>query len=71
VISGFNAGDLAAKFYFDEQSGLLLRILRYVNSPAGTEPDADRLFRLPRTGWCQNAFLANHLSPQLPFHDPD
>jgi photosynthetic reaction center cytochrome c subunit len=38
VISGLNAGELAAKFYFDEQSGLLLRILRYVNSPLGQNP---------------------------------
>ena len=38
VISGFNAGELAAKFYFDRHSGLLLRILRYVNSPLGPNP---------------------------------
>ena len=38
VISGLNAGELAAKFYFDQQSGLLLRMLRYVNSPLGQNP---------------------------------
>ena len=38
VISGINAGESAAKFYFDERSGLLLRLLRYVNSPLGRNP---------------------------------
>lgn len=38
VISAFNAGELAAKFYFDEHSGLLVRMLRYVNSPMGLNP---------------------------------
>lgn len=38
VISGFNSGQLAAKFYFDKQSGLLLRMLRYLNSPLGLNP---------------------------------
>jgi len=38
VISAFNAGELAVKFYFDEHSGLLVRMLRYVNSPIGLNP---------------------------------
>jgi photosynthetic reaction center cytochrome c subunit len=38
VISGLNAGELTAKFYFDKYSGLLLRMLRYVNSPLGQNP---------------------------------
>ena len=38
VISAFNAGELAAKFYFDEHSGVLVRMLRYVNSPLGLNP---------------------------------
>ena len=38
VISGLNAGELAAKLYFDEHSGLLLRMLRYVNSALGPNP---------------------------------
>jgi hypothetical protein len=38
VISGFSGGELAAKFYFDRESGVLLRILRYVNSPLGLNP---------------------------------
>jgi len=38
VISGFSRGELAAKFYFDKKSGMLLRILRYVNSPLGLNP---------------------------------
>jgi photosynthetic reaction center cytochrome c subunit len=38
VISGLNAGEPAAKFYFDGQSGLLVRTLRYVNSPLGQNP---------------------------------
>ncbi len=31
-------GEIAAKFYFDEQSGLLLRMLRYSDSPLGRNP---------------------------------
>jgi len=38
VLSGINAGEVAAKFYFDEGSGLLLRILRYTRSPLGRNP---------------------------------
>jgi len=38
VVSGLNAGKLAARFYFDESSGLLLRLLRYVDSPLGRNP---------------------------------
>jgi photosynthetic reaction center cytochrome c subunit len=38
VVSGMNAGDVAAKFYFDKESGLLLRILRFAQSPLGQNP---------------------------------
>jgi photosynthetic reaction center cytochrome c subunit len=38
VVSGLNAGEPATKFYFDEHSGLLLRVLRYVDSPLGRNP---------------------------------
>ena len=38
VVSGLNAGQPAAKFYFDEHSGLLLRLVRYVDSPLGRNP---------------------------------
>jgi len=38
VVSGLNAGQLAVKFYFDEHSGLLLRMLRYAESPLGRNP---------------------------------
>ena len=38
VVSGLNAGQPAAKFYFDEHTGLLLRLLRYVDSPLGRNP---------------------------------
>ena len=38
VVSGFNVGEPAVKFYFDERSGLLLRVLRYVDSPLGRNP---------------------------------
>jgi photosynthetic reaction center cytochrome c subunit len=38
VISGINAGEIAAKFYFDEGSGLLVRLLRYTRSPLGRNP---------------------------------
>jgi photosynthetic reaction center cytochrome c subunit len=38
VISALNSGDVAAKFYFDEESGFLLRTLRYTDSPLGRTP---------------------------------
>jgi len=38
VVSGLNAGQPAVKFYFDEHTGLLLRVLRYAESPLGRNP---------------------------------
>jgi len=38
VVAGMNAGEVATKFYFDEESGLLLRILRFTRSPLGRNP---------------------------------
>jgi photosynthetic reaction center cytochrome c subunit len=38
VVAAMNSGEIAAKFYFDKQSGYLLRILRYTNSPLGRNP---------------------------------
>ena len=38
VVAGMNSGELGAKFYFDKDSGLLVRILRYTKSPLGRNP---------------------------------
>jgi hypothetical protein len=38
VVTGMNAGEVAAKFYFEHDSGLLLRILRFTKSPLGLNP---------------------------------
>ncbi len=38
VVSGGSAGEVVAKFYFDQHSGLLARILRYGDSPVGLNP---------------------------------
>jgi hypothetical protein len=38
VVTGMNSGEIAAKFYFDKESGYLLRILRYTKSPLGQNP---------------------------------
>jgi hypothetical protein len=38
VVAGMNSGGIAAKFYFDKDSGYLLRILRYTKSPLGRNP---------------------------------
>jgi hypothetical protein len=38
VVTGSSAGEVVAKFYFDEHSGLLLRMLRYSDSPIGRNP---------------------------------
>ena len=38
VVAGMNSGEIAAKFYFDKESGYLVRILRYTKSPLGQNP---------------------------------
>jgi len=38
VVAGISSGEVAAKFYFDEDSGYLLRIVRYTKSPLGRNP---------------------------------
>ena len=38
VIAGVSSQEIAAKFYFDKNSGYLLRILRYAKSPLGRNP---------------------------------
>jgi hypothetical protein len=38
VVAGIDKGVVAAKFYFDKDSGYLLRILRYTNTPLGQSP---------------------------------
>jgi len=38
VVTGGSAGEVMAKFYFDQHSGLLLRMLRYSDSPLGRNP---------------------------------
>lgn len=38
VVAGMNSGEIAAKFYFDKDTGYLLRILRYTKSPLGRNP---------------------------------
>jgi photosynthetic reaction center cytochrome c subunit len=38
VVQGSNPGESPVKFYFDQQSGLLLRVVRYTNLPVGLNP---------------------------------
>jgi photosynthetic reaction center cytochrome c subunit len=38
VVTGMKSGEVAAKFYFDKDTGYLLRILRYTKSPLGRNP---------------------------------
>jgi photosynthetic reaction center cytochrome c subunit len=38
VVSGLREGQPPMKFYFDEKSGLLIRIVRYAESPLGRNP---------------------------------
>jgi len=38
VVLGIRPGQPSVKFYFDEQSGLLLRLVRYAESPLGLDP---------------------------------
>jgi photosynthetic reaction center cytochrome c subunit len=38
VMSGLRVGQPPVKFYFDEQSGLLVRLVRYAESPLGRDP---------------------------------
>jgi len=38
VVQGTNPGESPVKFYFDQQTGLLVRVLRYTNLPVGLNP---------------------------------
>jgi len=38
VVQGSNPDESPVKFYFDQQSGLLLRVVRYTNLPVGLNP---------------------------------
>ena len=38
VVQGTSSGDFPVKLYFDKQSGLLVRQVRYTNSPVGLNP---------------------------------
>jgi outer membrane lipoprotein-sorting protein len=38
VVQGSNPGESPVKFYFDQQSGLLVRVLRYTNLSVGLNP---------------------------------
>ena len=38
VVQGSNPGESPVKFYFDQQSGMLLRMVRYTNLPVGLNP---------------------------------
>lgn len=38
VIAGLNSGEIAAKFYFDKNTGYLLRMVRYTKTPLGENP---------------------------------
>ena len=38
VLQGTSSGDFPVKLYFDKESGLLLRQMRYTNSPVGLNP---------------------------------
>ncbi|MFY9529091.1 MAG: c-type cytochrome [Candidatus Acidiferrales bacterium] len=38
VVQGTSAGQSPVKLYFDKESGLLLRLVRYTNSPVGLNP---------------------------------
>ena len=38
VVQGGNPGESPVKFYFDQQSGQLVRVLRYTNLPVGLNP---------------------------------
>lgn len=38
VVQGSNPGETPVKFYFDQQTGMLVRVLRYTNLPVGLNP---------------------------------
>ena len=38
VVAGMDKGEIVSKFYFDKDSGYLLRILRYTKTPLGQSP---------------------------------
>ena len=38
MVQGSNPGESPVKFYFDQQSALLVRVVRYANLPVGLNP---------------------------------
>ena len=74
VMLGIRERQAPWRFYFDAQSGLLVRIVRSSESPLGLDPYADRLPGLPRSGRCANSIHLDHRSRRrqinLP-HDGD
>jgi hypothetical protein len=60
VIQNAARGATGAKLYFDSESGLLVRQVRFVDTAVGRHPDADRLFGLPRRRGREGAVQARH-----------
>ena len=43
VVEGFGSGQTPLKLYFDKDSGLLVRVVRYANTAVGLSPHSARL----------------------------
>src|ERR1700730_5049347 len=41
IVQGSNPSEAPVKFYFDQQTGLLVRVVRYTNLPVGLNPTQD------------------------------
>ena len=55
VVQGSRPNGTLATFYFDSETGLLMRLVRYANSQGRPPAHADRLLGLPRRGRRQDA----------------
>ena len=72
VVQGTGANDTPVKFYFDEKSGLLIRLVRYTDTVLGLIPYANRLLGLSRRFRSENAIpFGNDVNERAVNHGPD
>jgi hypothetical protein len=56
VVSGIREKTPAVQLYFDQESGLLIRLLRYVDTPLGLNPAQIDYADYRQQGWVKTPF---------------
>jgi len=69
IVVGQREGKPPIRLYFDEQSGLLVRLVRFGETGAGMAADADRLRGLSRYEWSENSVSLDAGAAQWAIHD--